>query len=116
MRSPERNRLVRAAALALAVAADELPPYSCPKSPRRFTQPQLLACLVLKAYLRQTYRGIADLLGVADDLRRALGLTRVPDYSTLQRFADRAVSPDLIDRLLGRLVGRVGPAVEDVAM
>lgn len=40
----------------------------------------------------------------------------MPDYSTLQRFADRAVAPDLIDRLLGRLVERVGPAVGDAAM
>lgn len=116
MKSPEWNRLVRTAALALAVAADELPLYSCPKSPRRFTQPQLLACLVLRAYLKQTYRGIADLLAAADDLRRVLGLARVPDYSTLQRFADRAVTPHVIDRVLGRLVQRVGPAIQDVAM
>jgi len=116
MRSHGRNRLVRAAELALAVAADELPAYSCPKSPRRFTQPQLLACLVLRAYQKQTYRGVVDLLAASDDLRRALGLGRVPDYSTLQRFADRAVTPDLIDRVLGRMVERVGPAVDDVAM
>jgi Transposase DDE domain/Transposase domain (DUF772) len=112
----ERNRLVRVAELAVAVSADELPTYSCPKSPRRFTQPQLLACLVLKAYQKQTYRGIADLLAASDDLRRVLGLTRVPDYSTLQRFADRAVTPDLVDRLLGRLIERVGPAIDEVAM
>jgi hypothetical protein len=101
--STERNRRVRAAELALAVAGDELPAYSCPKSPRRFTQPQLLACLVLKAHLKQTYRGVADLLGASDDLRRVLGLARVPDYSTLQRFADRVVTPAVLDRVLGRL-------------
>ena len=116
MKSTGRSRLVRVAELALAVAADELPAYSHPKSPRRFTQPQLLACLVLRAYQKQTYRGVADLLAASDALRRALGLARVPDYSTLQRFADRAVTPDGIDRLLGRLVERVGPAVADVAM
>lgn len=114
--STERNRRVAAAELALAVAADELPAYSCPKSPRRFTQPQLLACLVLRAYAKQTYRGVADLLGASDDLRRVLGLTRVPDYSTLQRFADRVVTPAVLDRVLGRLVERVGPVIEEVAM
>ena len=114
--STERNRRVRAAELALAVAGDELPAYSCPKSPRRFTQLQLLACLVLKAHLKQTYRGITDLLAASDDLRRAFGLGRVPDYSTLQRFADRAVTPGLVDRLLGRLIERVGPVIEEVAM
>lgn len=116
MRTSGRNRLVRVAELAVAVAAAELPPYSCPKSPRRFTQPPLLACLVLRAYQKQTYRGVADLLAASDDPRRAPGLSRVPDYSTLQRFADRAVTPGLVDRLLGRLVERVGPAVGDAAM
>ena len=116
MKTTGRNRLVRVAELALATATPELPAYSCPKSPRRFTQPQLLACLVLRAYLGQTYRGIADLLAASDDLRRVLGLARVPDHSTLQRFADRAVTPDPVDRLLGRLVRRVGPVVGDAAM
>ena len=115
-RSSGRDRLVRAAELALAVAADELPAYSCPKSPRRFTQPQLLACLVLRADLRQTYRGVAARLASSDALRQSLGLARVPDHSTLPRFADRAVTPDGIDRRLGRRVERVGPAVADVAM
>lgn len=112
----ERNRLSRIAELARIVAADELPAYSCPKSPRRFTQPQLLACLILRAHLKQTYRGIADLLATSDELRRVLGLDRVPDYSTLQRFADRAVTADLIDRILGQLVARVDPPLDEVAM
>ncbi|MDW8224100.1 MAG: transposase [Gemmatales bacterium] len=104
------------AELALAVAGDELPAYWRPKSPRRLTQPQLFACLVLRAHRKQTYRGIADLLAASDDLRRALGLTRVPDYSTLQRFAVRAITPGLVDRLLGRLIERVGPVIDAVAM
>ncbi|MBX9625784.1 MAG: transposase [Gemmataceae bacterium] len=116
MKASGRNRLVRVAELALETAAGELPADSCPKSPRRFTQPQLLACLVIRAYQKQTYRGVADLLAASDELRGALGLARVPDYSTLQRSADRAVTPDLVDRLLGRLVERVGPAVGDAAM
>ena len=107
---------MRAAELAPAVAADELPPYSCPKSPRRVTRPQLPACRVPRAYQKQAYRGVADPLAASDDRRRVLGPARVPDYSTLQLLADRAVTPDLIARLLGRLVGRVGPAVEGVAM
>lgn len=107
---------MRAAELAPAVAADEVPPYSCPKSPRRFTPPRPLACLVSRADRKQTYRGVADLPAASGDLRRVLGLHRVPDYSTLQRFADRAATPDLVDRVLGQLVERVGPAVEDVAM
>jgi len=71
---------------------------------------------VLRAYAKQTYRGVVDLLGASDDLRRVLALTRVPNSSTLQRFADRAVTPALLDRVLGRLIERVRPVVEEVAM
>ena len=32
-------------------------PYSHAKSPRKFIQAQLVSCLVLRAYLKTTYRG-----------------------------------------------------------
>lgn len=112
----EKNLLLAVAELALRLAADELPPYSCPKSPHKFTQPQLLACLVLKAHTRQTYRGTQDLLAASSELRQALGLRQVPDHSTLQAFAGRLATPDLVDRLLGRLLGRTDPPVENAAM
>ncbi len=56
--------------MALELAQQVLPPYSHPKSPHQFTQPQLLACLIVKAYLRQSYRGIVELLALSDGLRR----------------------------------------------
>jgi hypothetical protein len=57
--------------MALELAQQVLPPYSHPKSPHKFTQPQLLACLIVKAYLRQSYRGIVELLALSDGLRQA---------------------------------------------
>jgi hypothetical protein len=114
--STRPNPLLTFASLALQVAAGALPPYSHPKSPRKYTQPQLLACLLLKAHLKQSYRGIADLLAAADGLRDALGLARVPDHSTLQDFAARAVSPEAVDRLLAALLERVGPAFDGAAI
>lgn len=72
--------------------------------------------MALRAYAKQTYRGVVAPLGASNDLRRVLALTRVPDYSTLQRFADRAVTPALLDRVLGRLIERAGPVVEELAM
>jgi hypothetical protein len=80
--------------MALELAQQVLPPYSHPKSPHQFTQPQLLACLIVKAYLRQTYRGIVELLALSDGLRQAWKLQRVPDHSTLQKFSQRAVHPE----------------------
>jgi hypothetical protein len=68
---------------ALATARAELPAYSHPKSPHKFTQPQLVAMLALKDFLRTDYRGVIAYLSDWTDLRRALELTRLPNYSTL---------------------------------
>jgi hypothetical protein len=47
---------------------------------------------------------------------RRLKLQRVPDHSTLQKFSQRAVHPEGIDRWLAQLLERVQPAAETVAM
>ncbi len=77
------------AAFALRVASRQLPDYSSPNSPRRFTQPQLLACIVLKPWLGDTYRSVAERLERSPRLRAVLGLRSVPHYTTLKRFRDR---------------------------
>jgi hypothetical protein len=98
--------LRRVAALALDVAARRLPDYSHPKSPHRYTQPQLMACLVVRAYCRQTYRGVVELLEESDGLRAALRLRRdrVPRHTTLEEFASRVASPRLLDELVGEVL------------
>ena len=75
-----RNLLLDVAILSLHCASLSLASYSRPKSPHLYTQPQLLAILVLRAYLKQTYRGIVDVLAASAPLRDALGLRhgRVP--------------------------------------
>jgi len=89
--------------LSLQAARLELSSYSRPKSPHLYTQPQLLAVLVLKAYLRQTYRGVVELLELSCDLREELGLAGVPNYSTLKKFADR-IDPRMLDRVAGHVL------------
>ena len=42
----------------LAVATETLRPYAGKYSPKKFTQPQLFACLVLKTFLKTDYRGV----------------------------------------------------------
>jgi hypothetical protein len=74
---------------ALEVARAEVPDYSSKFSPRRYTQPQLLALLALREFLKVDYRGLVALLRDWSDLRDALGLARVPNFSTLQRAARR---------------------------
>jgi hypothetical protein len=70
---------------ALAVATGVLPPYAHVYSPRKYTQPQLFACLVLKTFLKTDYRGLIAHLADHSDLRAALGLTAVPHHPTEYR-------------------------------
>jgi hypothetical protein len=103
-RRPRRNELLGVARLALVVARRRLNDYSCPKSRHTYTQPQLLACLVLRAFRKLTYRGTAELLEASDALRGVLGLSRVPAHTTLKAFCDRAVTPALLDGLVGEVL------------
>jgi hypothetical protein len=109
------NLLIRVARLALAVAAEELPPYSHPKSPHKYTQPQLLACLVIRAFMKLTYRQTTELLEESEGLRQALGLKSVPRHTTLEEFASRVPGPELLDRLLAIVLKRDGRRVVEIA-
>ena len=74
---------VQLAKAALRVAQEGLPSYSAIHSPKKFTQPQLFAILVLRQFFKTDYRGIVQLLADMSDLREVLGLDVVPHYSTL---------------------------------
>jgi hypothetical protein len=68
---------------ALKAGKAALPDYSSPKSPHKFTQPQLFALLMLKQFFKLDYRGTVAWVGQWSDLRQVLGLKGVPHYSTL---------------------------------
>ena len=68
---------------ALKAGKEALPAYSHLKSPHKFTQPQLFAMLVLKQFFKLDYRGVVAWLSNWTELREALELKRVPNYSTL---------------------------------
>jgi hypothetical protein len=88
---------------ALAVGRDVLPPYSHRFSPRKYTQPQLFACLVLKTFFKTDYRGLTA-------LPAALNLPAVPHFTTLQKASRRllrlprarALFTATVRRFLGR--------------
>ena len=85
---------------ALQVAQDALPEYSHRYSPKKFTQHQLFACLVLKDFYNLTYRGVVSLLEDCADLRDVIELTNVPHFTTLQKAADRLLVKRCFRRLL----------------
>ena len=74
---------VALARMALTAAKAAIPAYSSKYSRKDFTQHQLVACLVLKSFFGTDYRGVVALLEDFSDLRKVLGMTEVPHYSTL---------------------------------
>ena len=95
---------------ALAVAEASLPAYSHRFSPKKFTLPQLFACLVLKDFYNLTYRGTVGLLADGDSLRAAIGLEQVPHFTTLQKAADRLLVKQSFRRLITTTVERARQA------
>lgn len=77
------------AAKALEVARSAFPAYTSKFAKRTYTRHQHAAILALKAFLRTDYRGLAAYLRDWSDLRAALGLARVPHFTTLQKAAAR---------------------------
>ena len=99
--SSEKNRLQQFTTLALAVSKRVfLPNHGSKFAPKTYTQPQLLACLLLKEYLRLDYRITQEMLELSDRLRSALQLSRVPDHSTLWWFARHKLKPALLQAAL----------------
>jgi Transposase DDE domain len=89
---------------ALATAREALPLYSHRHSPKKFTQHQLFACLVLKCFLKTDYRGIVAHLADCPSLLDAIELSSVPHFTTLQKAARRLLAAASARRLLDATV------------
>jgi hypothetical protein len=98
--------LVRMARLALDVSQAVLPSQRTKFSKRQFTQPQLLAVLCLMRYEDWTFREAEVRLSEHAELRSALQLNSVPDYTTLYRFLTRLREED-VARALHEIVRRM---------
>jgi hypothetical protein len=97
--------LVKIVRLALRIARRHMADHPHVNAPKKFTQPQLFACLILKAITGATYRRTEEMLVLMPAVREALGLRGVPRFTTLQAFADRPDVLSLIDAVL-RTLGR----------
>jgi len=91
MRTLSKSAL-RVAHEALVVGRTALPAYGSRYSRHDYTQPQLFALLVLKQFLRTDYRGLVAAVAEWGELRRVLGLRKVPHYSTLAYAAQRLLA------------------------
>ncbi len=83
-----------------AAAKDALPEYAHRNSPKKFTQHQLFTFLVLKAFHKVDYRGIEAILADSPALREAIGMKRVPHFTTLHKAELRLLKLASAARLL----------------
>lgn len=104
--------------VAFIVGSLTLRDYAHRFSPKKFTQPQLFACLVLKEFLQLDYRKLAALLTDTPDLCGVIDLEKVPHFTTFQKAAPRLLQTSLAQRLLGKtlrlaqLLGRLPPKID----
>ena len=68
---------------AYAAAQEALPQYSAARSRHTYTQWQLFALLALRHFMGLDYRSTIQLVADWSDLREALDLRTIPNYSTL---------------------------------
>jgi hypothetical protein len=103
--------LVKFATIALHVGQASLPAYRSKFSKHLFTQPQLLAILCLMRDEDWTCREAEVRLAEHTELRRALGLRHVPDYTTVYRFLrrlDEAALEQALKTVVQRLTRQPG--------
>lgn len=85
----KQSRYVTVAKIAYKLAQGSYPKYWHPKSPKRFEVPQLVACVVVMFYMDLSYRDMEEWLYATDQVCEALGLTEIPDHTTLSRTYQR---------------------------
>jgi len=104
-RTSEKAPLIlQVAELAMRLSRPHLADYGSLKSRHDFTQRQLLSCLVLRAYLKTTYRGLLEYLSISAPLRECLGLTdKLPHFTTLQKFSARSQVVAIVQQLIARI-------------
>jgi hypothetical protein len=95
---------------AYALGKDILPDYSSKFSRHDFTLPQMFACLTLREHQKKSYRGVVALLKDCPNWCAEIGLSKVPDFRTLQRSFGVIVTARRIDRMLDEQVAAAGEA------
>lgn len=99
------NQQIEAARVAYQISRETLPRYAHAKSPHYFTFQQLGACALLRTVMRLSFRDMQNYLKENAELRHALDLRVVPDYTTLMR-AEQKMNGQF-DIMLTKLLGRL---------
>lgn len=108
------NKILRFTQLSLRVCCRRLPERFSKFHNKLYSPRQLLAIVLLKVYLKQSYRGIIELLQLSPPLIEALGLKHLPRHQTLHEFMKREVSEQLLGEVLEELVNLLKQSGHDL--
>lgn len=73
-------------------------------APKKFTVPQLFACLALKEFMKADYRKVWMLLRECPELGASIGLNQIPHFTTLQQASARLLEGRRVQRLLDQTI------------
>ena len=104
------------AAAAYRIACDTLPEHFSRFSPKKFTQPQLMVCLVMKTFFNTDYRAIVQILNDCPDLCRVFKLKTVPHFTTLQQASKRLLNTNISQKLMKNCIKSVMPKTKTVTL
>lgn len=107
---PQSTEFTNFLRLAVAMAARSVPSHTSRFSRRDFTQPQIIAILLLRARMDCSYNDIVQLLRSSDAMREALGLRKVPTDTTLHRNANEPGMPEVLNDMLRQIAKLAGDA------
>jgi transposase len=101
---PAGEIIEQVARLAMDLGQKHLAAYGATRSRHDFTQRQLMACLIVRAYLKTTYRGLLEILAVSPALRQGLGFSeKLPHYTTLQKFSARSKVLEIAQKMIATI-------------
>ncbi len=75
-----------------------------------------MTCLVLRAYLKTTYRGVVDFLASSKSCAMPSASRVLPHYSTLKRFADRSAVAEIADAMFAEIIKECAPDAKEMAV
>ena len=102
----QKSELEKIAGMAMQLGGRHLADYGSRRSRHDFTQRQLMSCLILRAYLKLSYRNLVDLLQGHTRLRQILGLEeKLPHFSCLHKFSRRSAVVAIAEKILAQIGG-----------
>lgn len=104
MKNVNVPEIEKVADLAMRLSQRHMADYGAVRSRHDFKQRQLMSCLILRAYLKTTYRGLLEILTGNVGLRAQLGLQeKLPHYTTLQKFSARSRVAEIAQAIIQRV-------------